>query len=183
MKKVVKITSFLLVPIAYLLVPKAVYAVCPVCTVAVVAGLGLSRYLGIDDSISGIWVGGLIISLSFWTADWLSKKNWNFIKKINSKLITFLSVVFWSALTYLPLFWTGIIGHPFNKILGIDKLIFGSLVGAGAFLLGIFADKKIREIKGKQLFAFQRVVFPVASLIIFSLVLYFYGGYLYKLSW
>ena len=184
MKKFLKIISvFLLVPSAYLLVPQTAYAVCPVCTVAVIGGLGLSRYLGIDDSISGIWIGGLIISLSFWTVDWLLKRNWSFVKKINSKLITILLVVFWSLLTYPPLLWAGVIGHPFNKILGIDKLIFGSLVGAGAFLVGIFADKKVRETKGKQLFEFQKLIFPIVSLIIFSLVLYFFGGYLYKLKW
>ena len=78
-------------------------------------------------------------------------------------------------------FWSGIIGHPFNTILGIDKLVFGSILGFFAFILGVWADKKIREIKGKQLFNFQKVVFPVVSLLIVSLVLYFYGGYLYKL--
>ena len=32
-------------------------AICPVCTVAVGAGIGLSRWLGIDDSITGLWIG------------------------------------------------------------------------------------------------------------------------------
>ncbi|MDP3917891.1 MAG: hypothetical protein Q8Q30_01815, partial [Candidatus Woesebacteria bacterium] len=53
-----------------------VKAVCPVCTVAVAGGLGLSRYFGIDDSIIGIWSGGLMVSLTLWTIDWLSRKNW-----------------------------------------------------------------------------------------------------------
>jgi len=34
-----------------------VFAVCPVCTVAAGAGVGLSRWLGIDDIIIGLWVG------------------------------------------------------------------------------------------------------------------------------
>jgi len=53
-------------------------AVCPVCTVAVGAGLGFSRYLGIDDTISGIWIGGLMVSISFWTIDWMKTKKWNY---------------------------------------------------------------------------------------------------------
>jgi len=36
---------------------------CPVCTIAVTAGVGLSRWLGVDDLISGLWVGGLLVSL------------------------------------------------------------------------------------------------------------------------
>lgn len=181
MKKISKVLSFLMVPGIYLLIPKPALAVCPVCTIAVVGGLGLSRYLGIDDSISGIWIGGLMISLTLWTVDWLGKKNFNFLKKLDKKTITYLSFSLWALLTYPPLYWTNIIGHPFNTILGIDKLVFGSLIGVPAFILGVFIDKKVRKIKGKQLFQFQRVVFPVTVLIILSLVLYFWGGYLYKL--
>ena len=165
-------------PIIFLLFPKPALAVCPVCTVAVGAGLGVSRWLGIDDSVSGIWIGGLVVSLSFWSADWLTKKNLKILKKWSNQALIVASMVLWSLLTYLPLWKTGVIGHPFNTILGIDKLIFGSMVGAGAFLIGVFADKKVREKKGRQLFAFQKIAFPVAALVLASLVVYFYGGYL-----
>ncbi|MFZ3301607.1 MAG: hypothetical protein WA152_02770 [Microgenomates group bacterium] len=163
------------------LFPSLAHAVCPICTVAVAGGLGLSRYFGIDDSVIGIWSGGLMVSLTLWTVDWLSKKSWKFLEKVNEKTRIAISFLFWVLLTYPPLFAAGIIGHPFNTILGIDKLVFGSILGFFAFLLGVWTDKKVREIKGKQLFNFQKVVFPVLSLTIFSLVLYFWGGYLYKL--
>ena len=165
-------------PIIFLLSPKTALAACPVCTVAVGAGLGISRWLGIDDSVSGIWVGGLIVSLSFWFADWLTKKNLKILKKWSNKALVVASFILWSLLTYVPLWKAGVIGHPFNTILGMDKLIFGSIVGAGAFFVGVFADKKVREKKCKQLFAFQKVTFPVTALVIVSLVVYFYGGYL-----
>lgn len=172
---------FSLFTIHYSLFTPPVKAVCPVCTVAVAGGLGLSRYFGIDDSIIGIWSGGLMVSLTLWTVDWLSKRNWAFTKKLSNQVTKILAFLFWISLTYPPLFATGVIGHPFNTILGIDKLVFGSILGLFAFLLGVWGDKKVREIKGKQLFNFQKVVFPVVSLTILSLVLYFYGGYLYKL--
>ena len=152
---------------------KAAYAVCPICTVAVAAGLGLSRYLGIDDAVSSVWIGGIILSVSFWSLDWLTKK------KINFKYRSFLVFIVWYGLTLIPLQLTGIIGHPFNTILGIDKILFGTAVGSVFFLLGIWADKKVREKRGKQLFAFQKVVFPVVVLAIISLVIYYFGGYLY----
>lgn len=176
-----KLVAFLTVPAILLALPKAAYAVCPICTIAVGAGLGLSRYFGIDDSISGIWVGGLMISLTIWTAEWLQKKNWKIFKNAPSYIFYLLPFALYILLTYPPLSWAGIIGHPFNTILGIDKLIFGSILGAFAFLLGFFADKKVRKINGRQLFIYQKVVFPVLALAIVSLVLYFYGGYLYKL--
>jgi hypothetical protein len=183
MKKIfvffIALFSLLILNSSFLIQP--VKAVCPICTVAVAGGLGLSRYLGIDDSILGIWAGGLMVSVTMWTMDWLSRKNFAFTKHLSNKLTTLLVFLFWVLTTYIPLFELNIIGHPFNTILGIDKLIFGSILGFFAFLLGVWADKKVREIKGKQLFNFQKVVFPVLSLTIFSLVLYFWGGYLYAI--
>jgi hypothetical protein len=173
MRKFSKVFGFLLVPIAYLLVPPTAYAVCPVCTVAVVSGLGLSRWLGIDDSISGVWAGGLMISLTFWTVEWLGKKSFSWLKKVSNNLRYLSIFLFWILFTYLPLWLGGIIGHPFNRIFGVDKLLFGSIVGISAFFLGVWLDKKEREVAGKILFNFQRVIFPVSALVIVSLVMYF----------
>src|SRR3972149_11759116 len=65
--------------INFSLFTREAHAVCPVCTIAVGAGLGISRWLGIDDAVSGVWVGGIILSSSFWLLDWLVKKK---IKKL-----------------------------------------------------------------------------------------------------
>jgi hypothetical protein len=182
MKKINKLTSYLFVYSTYsLLFPSLTHAVCPICTVAVAGGLGVSRYLGIDDSLIGVWSGGLMVSLTLWMVDWLYRKEFKFVQKLNRNLVTLLSFLFWVLITYPPLFWSGIAGHPFNTILGIDKLVFGSILGFFAFIIGVWTDKKIREVKGKQLFNFQKVVMPVLSLTITSLILYFWGGYLYNL--
>jgi len=150
----------------YLLLPTKASAVCPVCTVAVGAGLGLSRFIGIDDAVTGVWVGGMLVSLSFWSASYLEKKQ---IKLPQKSLFSF---IIWSFITLLPLNISGIIGHPFNTFLGIDKLLFGSMVGTISFITAIFADKKVREKKGKQLFDFQKVVFPLLSLVIVSIIMF-----------
>ncbi len=176
-KALVIILGFSLLFITNFLIPTStVYAVCPICTVAVGAGLGLSRYLGIDDTISGIWVGGLILSSSFWLIDWIEKKR----KKILNTNYQLLTTISMYALVLIPLWYGKIIGDPFNTILvGIDKLIFGTTLGSLTFLLGMWVDKKVRKIKGKQLFIYQKVVFPIASLVIASLLIYYWGGYLY----
>jgi hypothetical protein len=44
----------LLASIAVGIVPNFVLAQCPVCTVAIGVGVGLCRYLGIDDLITGL---------------------------------------------------------------------------------------------------------------------------------
>jgi len=159
--------------IHYSIFPAPASAVCPVCTVAVAAGLGLSRWLGIDDAVSGIWVGGIILSSSFWLIDWLEKKKFkglSFYYKFQYK--NWLILILMYGLVLIPLWTSKIIGHPFNTILGIDKLIFGTTVGSLAFLGGMYLDKKVRQIKGKQLFNFQKVAFPVVALIIASLILF-----------
>lgn len=182
MKKINRALSLLsTLAVIRTLIPPTVSAVCPICTVAVAGGLGVSRYFGIDDSLLGIWAGGLVVSVSLWTADWLSKRKWKLLEKSNVKINTIASFAFWILLTYPPLYMANIIGHPFNTILGIDKLVFGSIVGFFAFFFGFWLDKKVRAVKGKQLFIYQKVVFPVVSLIITTLVLYYWGGYLYKL--
>ncbi len=173
MKKLFKsvLVFFSLFPIAYSLVPST-YAFCPVCIVAVGAGLGLSRFLGVDDTVSGIWIGGLLLATSLWFADWLRKK----IKKLESVNFLALQIVITLityALVMIPLWHSEIIGHPFNKIWGIDKLIFGTFWGTFIFLKALWLDKKVRQIKGKQLFNFQKVVFPMSLLFLGSLIMFF----------
>ena len=39
---------------------------CPLCTAGAGAGLALSRWLGIDDSISGIWIAAFLGATALW---------------------------------------------------------------------------------------------------------------------
>ncbi|OGM29067.1 hypothetical protein A2962_04220 [Candidatus Woesebacteria bacterium RIFCSPLOWO2_01_FULL_39_61] len=168
----------LLPPSYFLLLPSVARAVCPICTVAVGAGLGLSRYLGIDDAVSSIWIGGLILSSSLWLTDWLKKRFVHLRGEIGSHLGYYVTA-FMYLIVLVPLWFSKVIGHPYNTILGIDKILFGTTLGSIMFLVGIWADKKVRKTKAKQLFQYQKVVFPVVSLVLTSLLLYYYGGYLY----
>jgi len=160
-----------------------VKAVCPVCTVAVVAGLGISKELGIDDIITSIWIGGLILSASFWTIDWIEKskfreKIYKHICKFKCGMTENQALKFWTILlmylpVFVPLFFTDAIGIAGNSLWGIDKIILGTVVGSIMFAVGMWADKTVRKVRdGHQLFVFQKVVFPVLSLIIASVVFY-----------
>ena len=151
-------------------------AVCPVCTVAVIAGLGVSRALGIDDIVSSIWIGGLILSTSFWLIDWLKKKK--FYDRFNSSMVRrFISpliIILMYLLVLVPLKLNHSIGIALNRLWGIDKIILGTAIGSAVFATGMWADKKVRKVHGgKQLFIYQKVVFPVAALVILSVVFYF----------
>lgn len=143
------------------------YAVCPLCTVAVGAGVGFSRYLGIDDTITGLWVGGLAVSLIMWTLDWLQRKNINFQGKK-------LMIVFaYYLLIVAPLYWTGIAGHPFNKLWGMDKLLLGIVLGSAFFFLGAASYFSLkRKNNDRAHFPFQKIVMSIAPLVVLSLVFY-----------
>src|SRR3989339_1118617 len=147
---------------------RSAQAVCPVCVVAVSACVGLSQYLGIDDTISGVWIGGLLISMIIWTIDWLRRKNIKFyFRKI---LVAGLFYVF----TIGPLYRSGMIGHPANKLWGIDKLLLGIIFGSIFFLAAVFLNSYLKKKNdGKVFFPFQKVVVPVAMLGILSGIFYF----------
>lgn len=145
-------------------------AVCPVCVIAVGAGLGLSEYLGIDDTIAGVWIGGLLISLIIWTINWLNKKNWLFG---NKDLRDILIAILYYGLTLWPLWGKSFIGNPANRLWGLDKLILGVAAGSVGFLILTLWYDRIKKRRGHAHFPFQKVAMPVSALIVLSLIFYF----------
>ena len=142
-------------------------AVCPVCIVAVGAGLGFSRWFGVDDVISSLWIGALLASISWWTIIWLNKKGWDF------KFQKIIIPAAYYLLTLLPLYFIDIVGHPLNKIFGIDKIILGSFLGTTIFLATVWFHNFLKtKNSGKSFFPYQRVAVPVSILIIISLILW-----------
>jgi len=153
-----------------LLFAKHALAVCPICTIAVGAGVGLSRYLGIDDAITGLWVGGLVVSMITWTESWLDKKN------IHFKWRAVATTVAYYLFVIVPLYFTGMIANPANAIYStwMDKLLLGIVVGSVAFWFGAEWYFSLKEKNGGHAyFPFQKVVMPVSPLIIMSIVFYF----------
>ena len=142
-------------------------AVCPVCTIAVVGGVTLSEYLGIDDVIAGLWIGGMIVSMSLWTIDWLNKKN---IKFMFRKPLIFIG---YGYLTYYSLEVAGLLKNC-QRLWGVNKLALGSVVGILVFTIGVLIDRVMRQkTEGKARFPFQKVVMPIGALAIASIVFYF----------
>jgi len=166
-----KLSTYLVaIFVASLIFAKKALAVCPICTVAVGAGIGLSRWLGIDDSITGLWIGGLIVSMIAWTISWFAKKNINFKGK------NAIIVIGYYLLIIAPLYFMRTIGNPLDSLCGcgLDKLLLGIIVGSSAFWFGAswyyFLKKKNNE---HAYFPFQKVVMPISPLIVLSIIFYF----------
>jgi hypothetical protein len=152
--------------LVFLAAPAPAGAVCPVCTVAVGAGLGVSRWIGIDDSVTGVWVGGLVLSSGLWLADWMRRRGWRlpYAEAVSIGLF-FLFVI-------PPLYWADTIGIPGNILWGIDKVLLGTMAGSLVFLLGVVVDKWLRTInEGKVFVYYQKVIIP---LFLLSLTSYFF---------
>jgi len=143
-------------------------AICPVCTGAVVVGLAVSRWLGVDDSITGLWIGAFIVMVSLWTINWLNKKGikWPF-KKLSIWLVYIVTV-------FGGLYLNKSFGHPLNQLWGVDKLLLGIVLGAvvvyGVINLYYWIKKHHNN---KSYFPFQRTVMMLGSLIILSAIFYF----------
>lgn len=163
MKKILSLIFFPIIA-AIMFVPMAM-AVCPVCTVAVGAGLEGMRLLGVDDVITGIWAGALTLSIFLWTVGWLKKRGVkNAFLQIGLPFIIYYGLL--AAVYALP-------GVEFGAttLWGIDKFLLGIIVGTIAFYLGARWYVRIkRKNGGHAQFAFQKVVVPLSFLVVVTIV-------------
>jgi hypothetical protein len=141
--------------------------VCPLCAIAVGAGVGFSKWLGIDDTITGLWMGALMMSLVLWTINFLNKHG---IKFMFRKLLIM-------AAYYAPLIWylhyKEFIGHPENTLWGIDKLLLGMIIGTILFVVTMCTYQALKERNnGHAWFPFQKIVMAVTTLLIASGIFY-----------
>lgn len=138
------------------------YAQCPICIVTVGGGMLLAKKLGVDDFLVSIWISALNTAIALWLAPKLRLK---FLK--NGYVLGLVLLI--TTLTYFQ--FTGQIGHASNRLLGIDKIIFGQTVGFLAMAIGnhsyIFSKKKNGD---KTIFPYAKVIFPVSLVLITTLV-------------
>lgn len=141
--------------------------VCPVCTVAVAAGIGILEKWGVDSIIIGIWFGALIVSSIAWMIDWLNRKNIHFLFRKILIIVSFYLIFIW------PLYIWDVMGSATNQIFGMDKLLFGAIIGTIIFILAIFADGYLRRINEEKIvIKYQKVIIPLTFLIIASIITY-----------
>ena len=145
-----------------------VMAHCPLCTGATIIGVGITRSLGWDDSIVGVFVGAMIISSALWMNNILKKRNigGNALLRITS--ITIATLV----LTFLTFYYAGLFGLGNTyRIFGIEKIVFGAISGSLVSIMGFAASNKIKaKNDGKAVFGYQTMIITFAGLILNALV-------------
>lgn len=162
-----KILILLLIPLLSIItIIPSVMAHCPLCTAATIFGVGITRSLGWDDSIVGVFVGAVIASSALWVNNILKRRNigGNAFLRIGS--ITIATFV----LTVLSFYFAGLFG-PANtyRIFGMEKIIFGTISGTIVSFATFFASNEIkRRNKGKVLFNYQTMSITFGALILNS---------------
>ena len=154
----------------------SVLAHCPLCTAAAGTGVLFTRAYGVDDTIAGLFLGAAIISSALWFNKWLKKR-------INFKFQETLMVIISFLLFAIPFYTTGLITDstmvklmPDHHsifglgVFGIDKLLFGMIIGSlavwGAFVL----NEAIKKAKGRVLYPYQGMSFMLIVLAVLSLL-------------
>ncbi len=144
---------------AGMLLTESALAVCPVCALAVGAGIGISRELGVDDSITGLWVGGLVVTLIMWTLSWFEKKHIKFpLRALATTLGYYLLLV-------VPLYFIHFLSY---------RLSIGIVAGSISFWFGADWYEKLKAANGGHAhFPFEKVVLPIAPLIVLTILFAF----------
>jgi len=163
MNKIVFITFIIIISIVLFGFPREIQAHCPLCVAGAGVGLTLSRLLGIDDSITGVWLGAFLGAMAFWTQRLLASKNKNF------------SSTFFGIFIYLGIFAATIWSfYKYNLILkhgdifGLDKLTFGMVIGGSLFYIVDIVNGIIIMRHGRSLFPYQRLVTGLGSMFLLS---------------
>lgn len=160
-------TKYLLFGLPFILASKA-YAMCPVCTLAVGSAVVLLEKYGVDNTISGLWIGGLLVSGCMTIINWLRRRD------LSSGLAELEIFIFSYVSVIIPFHHKLIIGNPTKMFWGMDKTFFGMGLGSIAFYLAGFLYQKIKERNGGHAqFPFQKVVVPIFPLVILSIIFYF----------
>ncbi|MBI4017652.1 MAG: hypothetical protein HY366_01755 [Candidatus Aenigmarchaeota archaeon] len=157
---------------------RTVSAHCPLCTAATGALVATSRVAGLDDVITGTFLGAFTVSTAFWLARAVSSR----LRAHKSRyarlsahpyVLTTASL----ALTLAGLQLSGILSVFAPRIFGVDKLLLGTVLGAVVSVAAFELHSTIRRSNGgRNHIPFQGIVLPLLILIVIDALLYASGA-------
>ncbi|MBT3865779.1 hypothetical protein HOF78_01605 [Candidatus Woesearchaeota archaeon] len=160
--------------LAFLALPKAVSAHCPLCTIGAGAAAAGAAYLGVSGFIIGLFIGAAGLALGLWTSKLIKKKYIPFQSAIIA-LIIFLSI----TIPVLPLIqsyssiyisWFGDYGSLLNKTYLINLFLIGSIFGALILSATPYLSKKLTKLRSGKFIPFQGIILTFSILVVVALL-------------
>ncbi len=148
-----------------------VLAHCPLCTAATGAAVAVTRWYGLDDSIVGVFVGGMVVATGLWFNN-LAKKFNKGKEHLQFQSGIFLLLSF--ILTIITFYFADLMG-PSNtfKIFGIDRILFGTIIGIIASFTAFKFHDMLRVFnRNRNYFPYQSILVLILMLAVSSSVLY-----------
>lgn len=152
------------------------YAFCP-CIVVAAAGIAVARYFGINDIVTGLWVGASIYLTGIWTEDEIKK----FLRKRkryddyarHRKIAMHLLVVY--GITAVSVYFLWYFGYfsGFSVIVHgarINSMLLGTALGVALTLFTSLANRELWHLGIKA--RFQKAALVAVVLLAFSALLW-----------
>lgn len=159
---------------------KIASAMCPLCVAGAAIGLSVARYYGLDDTVTGIWLGALAVSTALWVNSMIRSR----MRKAKMKPVPFQDVIMFVivvAATIIPFysagFFNGMKGMS-DTIYGINRLVGGAVIGGVITLAGPPLSNFIKR-KRNSVFPYQTIILTLGLLAILSLLLWYVTKYYY----
>lgn len=146
-------------------------AMCPLCVAGAAAGLAIARYYGVDDAIVGLWLGALAVSTGLWLAKVVGSRT--------KRKIPLQSAMVFSAVviaTVVPFYFAGFFrGMPgmSDELFGINKVLFGVIVGSVATYAGGPLSQKIKKLRKGEFIPYQTILVTLGLLAFLSLAFWY----------
>lgn len=142
---------------------------CAVCTVAVAASLEIAHYLGVDDSVVGVWAGAFLALLGYWMIVWFEHKKWRFTGRdflLITLSVAMIGFMYVNKLEYDP--------QPI-LVFFLDPFLFSVILGALTLILSNHFYQWMKKKNGGHAhFPFEKVAVPVVALALLSLLFYYH---------
>ena len=144
---------------------QSAFGICPLCSVALGAGVGVTRWFGVHDVIIGIWIGGFLLALAWWLNMLVRRCQWTFI----GYRILIPVLVYGTGLGSLWL----TCGFGACRLWHSNCLLLGIVLWSVLFALGDVTSCVLKKSNDNRVFfKFQKVIIPCGLLVLASFLIY-----------
>jgi hypothetical protein len=157
--------------VALLLSTQIVKAHCPLCTIGAATAAGGAAYLGVSNTVIGIFIGAFAVSIGWWFAR-IIKKQFVPYQKPAIIILSFLTTVIpmmplLSDIHGLYIPWIG----AYGSTLAIDLFIVGALLGGFITSITPWLSKKITALRNGKMIPYQGILLTVCLLLISGVII------------